>query len=144
MDFHEAWYSDLKKDPLSQRFAVEEPEVGLIGISTIMSIDWRNRHAWHGLVLGERDRLRKGLGTDAVMATMRYAFDELGLERLDGSMIEYNEASLAMYCSGRLGWSEIGRRSDYYFRRGRFWDQVLVGITRRDYSSLVAETEYWG
>ena len=34
------------------------------------------------------------------MATMRYAFDELNLARLDGSMIEYNESSLAMYCSG--------------------------------------------
>lgn len=143
MDFHTAWFHDLKSDPLSQRFAVEEPEAGLIGISTIMTIDWRNRHAWHGLVLGERKHLRKGLGTDAVMATMRYAFDELNLARLDGSMIEYNESSLAMYCS-RLGWKEIGRRSGYYFRGGRYWDQVLVGITREDYVSLVAETEYWG
>ena len=60
MDFHTAWFHDLKSDPLSQRFAVEEPEAGLIGISTLMTIDWRNRHAWHGLVLGEREQRRKG------------------------------------------------------------------------------------
>jgi len=144
MDFHEAWFRSLKTDLANQRFAVEVPEIGIVGISSIMSIDWRNSHAWHGLVLGEAEHRGKGLGRDAVMATMRYAFEELNLARLDGSMIEYNEPSIAMYCGKKLGWKEVGRRKGYFFRKGRYWDQVLVGITRQEYLDLAEETRYWG
>ena len=98
MDFHTSWFENLKDDHLNQRFVVDAPDVGIIGISTIVKIDWRNRHAWHGLVIGDFSHRGKGYGVDAIMATMRYAFEELNLERLDGSMIEYNETSIAVYC----------------------------------------------
>jgi RimJ/RimL family protein N-acetyltransferase len=94
-------------------------------------------------LIGEEGQRRRGLGTDAVMATMRYAFEELNLQRLDGGMIEYNEASISAYCGERLGWHEVGRRRGYFFRRGRYWDQVLVGITRPEYEALCARTGYW-
>lgn len=143
MDFHRSWFGRLKDDPDNQRFVVDVPEIGPIGLSSIVNIDWRNRHAWHGLVIGESGHRGRGLGVDAVMATMRYAFEELGLQRLDGSMIEYNEVSLRLYCGTRLGWVEEGRRRSYFYRKGRFWDQVVVGITREDYRALVEATGYW-
>lgn len=144
MDFHKTWFQNLKDDKLNQRFVVEVPGVGIIGISSIMKIDWRNRHAWHGLVLGESNHRGKGYGIDAIMATMRYVFEELNLERLEGSMIEYNQLSISTYCGEKLGWKEEGRRRNYFFRKGRYWDQVLVGITREDYLALVEKTNYWG
>lgn len=142
MDFHMRWFEKLKDDQLNQRFAIEAPDVGIIGLSSIINIDWRNNHAWHGMMLGDIDIRGKGYGTDSVMATMRYAFDELHLQRLDGAMIEYNEASIAFYC-GKLGWKEEGRRRSFYFGRGRYWDQVVVGVTREDYQRLIEETHYW-
>ncbi len=143
MDFHQQWFQNLKTDRLNQRLLVETAEHGVIGISSIMNIDWRNRHAWHGLVLGEANYRGKGYGVDAIMATMRYAFDELNLERLDGAMIEYNQASIATYCGKRLGWKEEGRRRNYLYRKGRFWDQIIVGITQKDYRELIEQTRYW-
>lgn len=147
MDFHRSWFQSLKTDCLNQRYAVEisvpDSASKIIGISSIMHIDWRNRHAWHGLVIGDSGHRGKGYGIDAVMATMRYAFEELNLERLDGSMIEYNKLSISTYCGKRLGWKEEGRRRNYFFRKGRFWDQIVVGVTRQDYWELVARTNYW-
>lgn len=143
LDFHEAWFHNLKSDRLNQRFVVDVPEIGVIGISSIVNIDWRNRHAWHGLVIGESSYRGKGYAIDAIMATMRYSFEELNLERLDGSMIEYNKLSIATYCGKRLGWIEEGRRRNYFFRKGRYWDQILVGITSKDYYELLEKTNYW-
>jgi len=143
MDFHKTWFQNLKNDRLNQRFIVDVPTVGIIGISSIVNIDWRNSHAWHGLVIGESNHRGKGYGVDAIMATMRYAFDELNLTRLDGSMIEYNRASIATYCGAKLGWKEEGRRRDYFYRKGRYWDQVVVGVTKGDYRALVERTKYW-
>ncbi|HOL08477.1 MAG TPA: GNAT family protein [Deltaproteobacteria bacterium] len=142
LDFHYSWFQKLKDDALNQRFAIEAPEIGLIGLSSIINIDWRNNHAWHGIMLGNKDIRGKGYGIDAVMATMRYAFDELHFERLDGPMIEYNTVSYSFYCN-KLGWKKEGIRRNYYFRKGRYWDQIIVGITRDDYIHLIQETRYW-
>jgi RimJ/RimL family protein N-acetyltransferase len=96
-EYQKNWFNSLQADTLNQRFAIEATEIGLIGISSIIQIDWKNNHAWHGIVLGDKDIRGKGYGIDAVMATMKYAFDELHLERLDGSIIEYNETSYSFY-----------------------------------------------
>jgi RimJ/RimL family protein N-acetyltransferase len=144
MDLHRNWFESLRSDKLNQRFIVDVPGTGGIGISSIVNIDWRNRHAWHGLVLGDASHRGKGYGVDAILATMRYAFEELNLERLDGAMIEYNTASLATYCGKKVGWKEEGRRRNYFFRKGQYWDQIVVGVTRDDYQALLAQTNYWG
>lgn len=140
--FHKGWFESLRADKLNHRFVVEAPD-GPIGTSSIVSIDWRNRHAWHGLVIGDSSHRGKGYGVDAVMATMRFAFEELGLERLDGGMIEYNTRSISLYCGPKLGWKQEGRRRNYFYRKGRFWDQIVVGVTRADYLEVVRDTQYW-
>jgi len=142
MEFHKDWFRKLQSDTLNQRFAITVKEQGIIGISSIVQIDWKNNHAWHGVMLGDKDIRGKGYGFDAVMATMRYSFDELHLERLDGSMIEYNTGSVAFYCD-KLGWKKEGVRRNYYFRKGRYWDQIAVGITKNDYVDLLDRTNYW-
>lgn len=141
-EYQKNWFNNLQSDSLNQRFAIEAKDTGLIGISSIMHIDWKNNHAWHGIVLGDVDIRGKGYGIDAVMATMRYAFDELHLERLDGSIIEYNKTSFSFYCD-KLGWKVEGTRRNYYFRKGRYWDQIVVGITKKDYLELLEKTNYW-
>lgn len=142
MAFHHEWFRKNTGDRLNLRFAIDTPDLGIIGISSIIDINWRNNRAWHGVMLGNADIRGKGYGVDAVMATMRYAFDELHFARLDGSMIEYNTASIKFYC-GKLGWKEEGRRRNWFYRRGKYWDQVVVGITEGDYRELVSTNNYW-
>lgn len=136
------WFQGLKNDALNQRFAVEAPGVGLIGTANLVEIDWKNNHAFHGMMLGDKDIRGKGYGVDTIMTVMRYAFDELHLERLDGSMIEYNQVSLNIYLK-RCGWKEEGRQRNWYFRKGRYWDRIIVGVTRQDYQELIQTTRYW-
>jgi RimJ/RimL family protein N-acetyltransferase len=141
-DSLESWFHGLKSDQLNQRFAVEAPDLGLIGTTNLVEIDWKNNHAFHGMMLGDKDIRGKGYGIDTIMTTMRYAFEELHLERLDGSMIEYNQISLNIYL-GKCAWKEEGRQRNWYFRKNRYWDKILVGVTRQDYAALVESTHYW-
>ncbi|MBS1189580.1 MAG: Protein N-acetyltransferase, RimJ/RimL family [Rhodocyclaceae bacterium] len=136
------WFDGLAADQLNQRFAIDAPDMGLVGTANLVEIDWKNNHAFHGMMLGAPSTRGKGIGVDTVMAIMRYAFDELHLERLDGSMIEYNEPSLAMYCK-KCNWQIEGRQRNWYFRKGRYWDRIIVGITRQDYLELLERTNYW-
>jgi RimJ/RimL family protein N-acetyltransferase len=133
---HQKWFSNLSTNSLDQRFVIETLDLGIIGMANIVNIDWKNKNAFHGMLLGDKDIRGKGYGTDTVMTIMKYAFEELGLNRLDGSMIEYNEASLKMYIE-KCGWKEEGRQNQWYYRKGRYWDKILVGITKNEYYELV-------
>lgn len=137
----EQWMKSHFDDKTNFRFVIETEEEGAIGIATLTGIDWKNRRATHGMKLANKERRAKGLGTDTVMAVMRYAFDELGLNRLDGSWFDMNEASKAMY--KKCGWREEGVRRQYMYKRGEFRDLVVVGILASDYRKLVEENHYW-
>lgn len=143
--FHEKWLESIQGDQENQRFAIESlsESTGILGISSLINIDWRNNRAWHGIMLGDVQTHGRGYGRDAVMATMRYAFDELHLKRLDGQMIEYNEGSVRFYCD-KLGWKREGLARDWYYTKGRYWDKIIVGVTREDYAALIEATDYWG
>ena len=137
-----AWHENQRSDQSNVRLAIATADHGVVGLANLLDIDWKNRHAFHGMMLGDPDVRGQGIGLDTVNAIMRYAFDELGLERLDGSMIEFNQASVALYC-GKCGWREEGRQRKWYFRAGRYWDRIMVGVTRDDYEDLIKRTNYW-
>lgn len=139
----ERWFASLSCTSKDQRFAIEVPKIGLIGTANLVSIDWKNRNAFHGIMLGETNMHRKGYGVDTLMALMRYAFDELGLDRLDTDIIESNVASLKLHID-KCGWLVEGRKPQWYFRQGRKWDKVLLGVTKKRYREIISLNPYWG
>ena len=124
-------------------FCIDTPEDGIIGTANIVNIDWKNKNAFHGMMIGEPNHRGKGYALDALMAIMRYAFMELGLNRLDGDMISYNAASIKFYLN-KGGWTQEGIRRDWFYRNGQNHDKVIVGITRNEYLELVERNNYWG
>ena len=136
----EQWFMQHYNDP-DMRFVIETEQGEPIGIATLLEIDWKNKMAQHGIKLAGKQQRGKGYGTDAVMAIMRYAFDELGLHRLNGAWFPDNEASKAMYM--KCGWKEEGVRRDYIYKNGRYRDLVETGILAHEYYALVAQNHYW-
>jgi len=93
----EKWYEALHVNSLNQRYAIETTEHGIIGTANLVDINWKDRNAFHGILIGEKDTRGKGYALDTIMAIMRYSFEELGLNRLDTTIIANNEASLKLY-----------------------------------------------
>lgn len=139
----EKWIQKQLLDSQNLRLAITHDNGKLIGSANLLEIDWKNKNAFHGMMLGDSSVRGKGIGQDVVMTIMRYAFEELGLQRLDGSMIEYNLASLKLYCE-KCGWKIEGRQRRWYYREGKFWDRIMVGITAQDYHEIAKQSGYWG
>lgn len=135
------WFENNMSDNYNFRFIIETSNDGAVGIATLINIDWKNRHAEHGIKLANKERRSKGIGTDSVMAIMRYAFDELGLNRLNGSWFSNNLASKGMYM--KCGWKEEGIRRQYVFKKGEYRDLVEVGILASEYYELISKNHYW-
>jgi RimJ/RimL family protein N-acetyltransferase len=137
-----SWYNSLSMNSDNQRFAIETNEMELIGMANLVDINWKDRNAFHGMLLGDVNTRGKGYGVDTIMAITRFAFEELGLMRLNTTIIANNEASMRVYLD-KCGWVREGVRRKYYFRKNQWWDQVVVGITKDDYFDQIKRTDYW-
>jgi RimJ/RimL family protein N-acetyltransferase len=138
----ESWHKSLSFRSVNQRFSIVTEELGLIGMVNLVDINWKDRNAFTGMLLGNKQTRGQGYGIDTIMAINRYAFEELNFMRLDTTMISYNETSIGVYTK-KCGWSVEAIKKNYYFRRNQWWDQVVAGITRDDYFKLIDSNHYW-
>ena len=137
----ERWLASLD-GATSRRFVVESHEGEPIGLTGLWEIDIRNRHAYTGLKLGGRTDVRgQGLGTDAVLALMAFAFYDVGLERLYSDVMADNLASLRVYCD-KAGWKKEGTARRHVWRDGRWHDVVHIGCLRSDFDEHPDGGEY--
>ncbi|SNS61861.1 Protein N-acetyltransferase, RimJ/RimL family [Noviherbaspirillum humi] len=119
---------------------IEDEELGLIGTASLKPINWKDRNAFYGIMLGDPNTRGRGLGKDAAMAIMRYAFDELDLVRLDTEIVGSNKVSLEFHVQA-LGWKIEGVKKDWFYRDGKRHDKVIAGITADDYR--LGSSSYW-
>jgi RimJ/RimL family protein N-acetyltransferase len=77
-----------------------------IGNCAIYDIDWDAAEAHVGIVIGDRRYWDKGYGSDAFRALIGYAFNHLGLRRLNLKTLERN--ARARKCFSRCGFQPCG------------------------------------
>jgi len=89
-----------------------------------------SRAATFGIMLGA-GHLNRGYGTEASVVFLTYAFAVLGCHKINLDLFEYNARAQAMY--EKLGFAHEGRRRENHWSRGRFWDDILMGITAEEW-----------
>ena len=77
------------------------------------------------------DRQGQGLMAEAVLAAVRFAFDDLALHRVRAAYLPTNERSGRLL--RRLGFVVEGYARDYLLIQGRWQDQILVGLTNPEW-----------
>ena len=135
------WLELHYNDQNACRFVVDTKEDGPVGILALTDIDWKNRRAVIGGKLASEDNRFRGYGTDAVMAIMRYAFDELGFHRLDACRLAMNQASAGLLA--KCGFVEEGVKREYIYKGGEYRDLVEVSILADEYYELINTSRYW-
>jgi len=137
----ERWYERTQSDEHTVRLAVEN-EAGLcMGLTGFWHIHWRDRRAEHAIAIGDKSCHGKGYGREAIATCARYAFEEMGLFRLDAAILATNEASLRAYQA--CGFQVEGRQREHAQRGGRRIDRVILGMLESDYRRWAGETRVW-
>ena len=126
----EKWYEiqSLNKNDIRYIIEINGNRIGLI---TITNIDWKNRKACHGIKIFNDEVKKKGYGTDAVMTIMKYAFEELQLNKLYSTILEYNIPSLNLY--KKCGWTIDGVLRESTFKGNHYVNEMAVSILKKDY-----------
>ena len=87
-----------------------------------------------GIQIGERDYWGKGYGTDALRVLLRYAFDELNLQRVSLSVLEGNARAMRSY--EKCGFRYEGRERHAWAYDGRRWDEIYMGLLREEWEAM--------
>ncbi|MFS0722867.1 GNAT family N-acetyltransferase [Paenibacillus sp. 1P07SE] len=107
-----------------------------IGQLDLFEIDWKNRMAEMGIVIGDPADHGRGYGREAIGVLQQFVYHELGLNRLQLEVHEDNRA--AIQCYQHCGFREEGRLRQRHYRQGRYTDLLLMGQLREDYDRQIA------
>lgn len=117
-----------------EHFVIADKDSGdYIGQICLINIDFKNRIAEIGIVIGKREKLGKGIGKQAIKLIQQYSFKTLNLNKLELRVHAYN--TRAHRCYKECGFIEEGRiRYKYYFQ-GKYEDVILLGILKSEYEN---------
>lgn len=113
-----------RRGPEEVQWVVDRPsDLAVIGSGLLSRIDFRNRNAWLGIELGPPCRWGHGYGSEAVTLITRFAFRQLGMEKVYVSVLESNERAM-----------RVCRRAGY---------EVEAVLERHQLFEGNLVTEYW-
>ncbi len=112
-------------------FAITHRQEGfLIGGASLVDIDQPSERAEIAYWIG-KPYWRKGYGTEAAKAIVKYGFETLGLHRINGRHFKRNPASGRIL--EKIGMKHEGCQRQAYKKWGKFEDWELYGILRSEY-----------
>ncbi len=133
----EAWIASLgsSTDDIVLGVALQDGDT-LIGTVGLHRIDWKNRHASFGILIGEKSEWGKGYGTEATGLMTAYAFDTLNLNRVWLHVYEHNDRGRRAY--EKVGFQREGVLRQETYRQGRYYDAFIMAILRQDWEQRQA------
>lgn len=136
------WYQNFRNTDSFSRYIIETEEDGVVGLTGLRNIDWKNGTAEGAGIRIYNGKLRgKGIATDAYMTLLRYAFEELRLHRISTSALVNNNASQRFM--QKCGFKQEGVIREAVFKKGTYQDKVLYGCLKNDYEELLKTHNYW-
>lgn len=124
---HLKWFEKASLDPSKYCLVFEysgEP-TGFVSLSlreTCVFADW-------GFYVAPLTK--KGIGKLLGVSALNYAFNDLGLHKVYGQAIAYNERSIAFHL--KLGFVDEGIMSGRYFDGANFHDVICFGLAAEEW-----------
>lgn len=105
---HDRWFKSVLVDATRRDWIIQTDGVPA-GLISLTSIDEHNARCSWGFYIASQALRGRGLGSSAWFQTLRYAFDDLELEKVSSEVLDTNLSVIALH-------ERFGFRREAYFR----------------------------
>ena len=106
-----------------RRFIIEDAGHNRIGLIGLYSINWINRTAEIGVLIGELSSRGKGYAIDAYNTIEKYAKEYLNIRKIKCYVADENISSLSLF--NKLNFTNVGRLKEERFVKGYYIDLLI-------------------
>ena len=106
----------------------------LIGHIRLDRVDLKDRRASLAIGIEDPARLGIGLGREAMVLVLEYAFNVLKLHRVSVRVVDYNQRAIRAY--RRCGFVVEGRQREAALVDGDWHDDVMMAILDREFEAI--------
>ncbi|WMM33908.1 GNAT family N-acetyltransferase [Shouchella clausii] len=106
----------------------------VLGDLSILEIDETNQKAGFRIALHHQHVLNKGYGTEAIQLALRFAFEQLKLNRLQLEVFSHNIRGIKAYEKAGFKIEGVLRQSLYL--NNQYSDEIIMAILQTDYKEL--------
>lgn len=128
-DEHDAWFAKTLQEPYQMIFALADQPIGFVSFSKINLA--HSRCTWGCYIGDERVPIYSGAVFEVMI--FDYAFQEIGIRRLHGEVLESNAAVLNLH--KRFGLLHEGILSGHVCRGGSYIDVHLFAIHKDQWAA---------
>lgn len=134
----EKWFERLLPNtaggaPGRLHFVIETQEdLRPIGVISLEAINWRDREAEVGIIVGETDFWGQGYGTDAMRTILEVGFHWFNLHRIFLRVIVDNTRAVRSY--EKCGFRHEGRLRQAMFIDGAYKDMLIMSMLAEEFS----------
>jgi RimJ/RimL family protein N-acetyltransferase len=135
-EMEERWFEKMIEAQGTDRFffvICRRSDDRRLGSIDLHEVDRRHGGASLGIAIGDPADTGQGYGTAALRALVRFAFDELRLERVELDVYAFNDGARRLY--ERVGFVHEGTRRRALFRGGAFHDVHRMAILREEWTA---------
>ncbi|MGD2144219.1 MAG: GNAT family protein [Anaerolineae bacterium] len=126
------WLQSLRDDDQTMALGIRLLDGDeLIGTLELDGILWPHRVCGIGIAIGDLGNWGQGYGYEAAQLGLAFAFDELNLHRVTGTVFSYNKRSIALV--EKLGFRREGTFREFLERDGERHDMLLYGLLRPEW-----------
>jgi RimJ/RimL family protein N-acetyltransferase len=137
LDVDQDWFTRyLAQRHNNVRLAIIDDDEELVGCVYLLDIRWVHRSAEFAILIGRKDRWKRGIGTWATRVLLRHAFDDLQLQRVWLQVCHTNQAARRLY--ERTGFRNEGSLRRALFKNGQYVDVDVMAILESEYRSRVS------
>ncbi len=131
----DGWFQADLKNEKSRMFAIRTRADDLfIGSCGIVNLNMFTHSAEVGINLAHPDYRGKGYGSEIMLLTMRYGFEQFNLNRISLRVMGFNTRAIRLY--EKLGFQHEAREREVFFHDGTYFDQLHMGMLRTEWEAL--------
>ena len=110
---------------------VSEENDEILGLASIVDINYVNRSAVFHIMIGDKSNRGKGIGTFATKSLIEHAFYNLNIRRIELSVLSTNVPAIKTY--EKIGFVKEGIKRQAVYKKGTYVDMIIMSLIQDEY-----------